>query len=110
MTIKRITAIVPMQMLEPLEKHLRDCGVPGVTVEHVKGYGEHPNYFRRDLMHDNARVLLYAESDEVETIVNAVICCATEEGTQGGVLSVESVDRLVHLPSGEDVLHPMRAQ
>jgi len=37
MVIKRITAIVPVQMLKPLEHHLRDCGVPGVTVEHVKG-------------------------------------------------------------------------
>lgn len=107
MTIKRMTAIVPEQMLEPLEKHLRNCGVPGVTVEHVKGYGEHPNYFRQDLMQANVRVLLYAESDDVETIVGAVIRCATEVGTEAGILAVDSVDRLVHLPSGEDVLHPL---
>jgi nitrogen regulatory protein P-II 1 len=102
MTIKRITAIVPVQMLKPLEKHLRACGVPGVTVEHVKGYGEHPNYFRRDLMQANARVVLYAEADDVETIVAAVIRCATEAGTQAGILAVEAIERLVHLPSGTD--------
>ena len=43
MTIKRITSIVPVQMLKPLEQHLRSCGGPGVTGEQVKGYGEHPN-------------------------------------------------------------------
>ena len=110
MTIKRITAIVPVQMLEPLEKNLKDCGVPGVTVEHVKGYGEHPNYFRRDLMHTNVRILLYAESVDVEIIVEAVIRCATEVGTQAGILTVESVERLVHLPSGRDVSNPLQAQ
>ena len=110
MTIKRITAIVPVPMLKPLEKHLRACGVPGVTVEKVKGYGEHPNYFRRDLMQANARVVLYAEADDVDTIVAAVIDCATEVGTQAGILAVETIDRLVHLPSGEDVSRPMQTQ
>ena len=110
MTIKRITAIVPVQMLKPLEKHLRTCGVPGVTVEHVKGSGEHPNYFRRDLMQANARVVLYAEADDVESIVEAVIRCATESGTQAGILAVETIDRLVHLPSGKDVSRPLSTQ
>jgi hypothetical protein len=57
MNIKRITAIVPIEALLQLEKHLRDCGVPGVTVETVRGYGEHPNYFRQDLMQDNAKLV-----------------------------------------------------
>ena len=61
MSIKRITAIVPIQILDSLEKRLRECSVPGVTVEHVKGYGQHPNYFRRDLMQDNARIVLYID-------------------------------------------------
>ena len=72
MVIKRITAIVPVQMLNPLEGHLRTCGVPGVTVEHVKGYGEHPNYFRRDLMQANARLVLYTSGDDVDAIVAAI--------------------------------------
>ena len=107
MTIKRITSIVPVQMLKPLEQHLRSCGVPGVTVEHVKGYGEHPNYFRRDLMQSNARVVLYANDDDVEDIVRAVATCAVEVGAQAGILAVEAIERLVHLPSGDDVSGPL---
>lgn len=109
MTIKRISAIVPVQLLESLERHLRDCGVPGVTVEHVQGYGEHPNFFRRDLMQSNVRLMLYAESEDVETIVAAVIRCADVAGSHAGILAVEPVDRLVHLPSGKEVSHPLRA-
>lgn len=107
MTIKRITAIVPVQLLDPLEQQLRSCGVPGVTVEEVKGYGEHPNYFRRDLMQDNARVVMYAEPNRVDDIVAAITTCAVEAGTQAGILAVETIERLVHLPSGKDVSTPL---
>jgi len=106
MTIKRITAIVPVQLLNPLEQHLRSCGVPGVTVEEVKGYGEHPNYFRRDLMQDNARVVMYAEPNRVDDIVAAVTTCAVEAGAQTGILAVESIERLVSLTTGADVPEP----
>lgn len=110
MTIKRITTIVPVQLLKPLEKHLRSCGVPGVTVEHVNGYGEHPNYFRRDLMQSNARVVLYTNDDDVDDIVEAITKCATDAGTQAGILAVETIERLVHLPSGNDVSAPLSSR
>jgi nitrogen regulatory protein PII len=103
MSIKRITAIVPIDILNPLEKHLRKCGVPGVTVERVQGYGEHPNYFRRDLMQDNARVLLYVDEAQVDTIVAAIVNCARECGAMAGILAVASVDRLVNLTNGDEM-------
>lgn len=103
MNIKRITAIVPIDALKTLEKNLRACGVPGVTVERVQGYGEDPNFFRRDLMKDNARVVLYTEADRVDDIVSAIARCAQECGYTG-ILAVESIDRLVKLPDGVDVM------
>ena len=103
MSINRITAIVPIDILNALEKHLRECGVPGVTVEHVQGYGEHPNYFRRDLMQENARVVLYANHTEVDAIVATIASCAQECGAAAGILTVEGIDRLVHFGNGADV-------
>ena len=55
MSVKRITAIVPLDMLQALASSLRECGVPGVTVERVQGYRQQANYFRHDLMNENAR-------------------------------------------------------
>lgn len=103
MSIKRITAIVPIGILKSLEEYLRECDVPGVTVERVQGYGEHPNYFRRDLMQDNARVVLYVNEQEVERIVAATVRCAHECGAMAGVLVVEGIDRLVNLSAGADL-------
>lgn len=103
MSIKRITAIVPTDILKTLEKHLRECGAPGVTVERVQGYGKHPNFFRRDLMHDNVRVVLYAQDEKVDEIVAAIAGCAQECGAQSGILAVERIDRLVNLTNGTEI-------
>lgn len=102
MNINRITAIVPIDTLPTLEKNLRACGIPGVTVEHVQGYGEHPNFFRRDLMNDNARVVLYAEANRVDDIIAAIGRCAEDCG-YSAILVVEGIDRLVKLPDGTAV-------
>ena len=104
MSIKRITAIVPIQMSKPLGKDLRQCSVPSVTVERVQGYGEHANYSRRDLMQDNTRVVLYADDAEVDAIVSAIASCAHECGAMAGILAVESTERLVNLTDGTDVM------
>ncbi len=104
MKIKRITAIVPIDILPTMEKSLRACGVPGVTVEHVQGYGEHPNFFRRDLMNDNARLILYVGDEKLDSIIGAIGQCAQDCGAQAGMLTVESIDRLVNLTNGAEVL------
>lgn len=103
MNIKRITAIVPIDILPTLEKYMRACGVPGVTVETVRGYGEHPNYFRKDLMQNNAKLVLYTVDDKVDEIVDAMAACARECGIETGIVAVDSVDRLLHLGDGSHV-------
>ncbi len=103
MSIKRITAIVPIAILEALERQLRAQGVPGKTVEMVRGYGEHPDYFHRDLMQENARVVLYASEVRVEEIVQSVVHCAQRVRAPTGILAVETIDRLVSLNDGKDI-------
>ena len=103
MNIKRITAIVPIAILDNLEKHLRGCGVPGITVETVRGYGEHPNYFRKDLMQNNAKIVLYTVDHKVDEIIDAMSACACECGIETGIAAVDSIDQLVHLGDGSQV-------
>lgn len=103
MNIKRITAIVPIDSLQSIEKYMRECGVPGVTVETVQGYGEHPNYFRKDLMKNNAKLIVYTIEENVDGIIAAMSACAHEHGLEHGIVAVDSVDRLVHLVDGSDM-------
>lgn len=103
MSIHRVTAIVPLECVDPLEESLRLCGVPGVTVEHVQGYGEHPNFFRRDMMQDNVRLVLYVEHHDVDGVVDAIMQTTRVIGSDAGILAVESIDRLVRLSDGSDM-------
>ena len=103
MSMHRITAIVPVECVDPLEESLRLCGVPGVTVEHVQGYGEHPNFFRRDLMHENARLVLYVEHHEVDGVVDAIVKTIGVSSSEAGILAVESIDRLIRLSDGSEI-------
>jgi nitrogen regulatory protein P-II 1 len=103
MSVKRITAIVPIEILQSLEKFMRDCGVPGITVETVHGYGEHPNYYRKDLMKENAKLILYTVDEKVDEVIETMSACARESGFEHGIIAIDSVDRLVHLSDGTDV-------
>jgi hypothetical protein len=54
-------------------------------------------------MKDNARIIVYAEENRVDEIVDAIAHCA-HQCAYSGILAVESIDRLVRLPGGDDVM------
>ncbi len=103
MSIKRITAIVPTESLPELEKYLRAAGVPGMTINDVCGFGEHVNYFSRDLLMSNARVEIFIGIERCQEVIDVVKCFAEETHVTAGILTVESIERLVNLNTGKDV-------
>ncbi len=103
MSIKRITIIVPLECIEKLEACLRGAGVHGLTITEVQGFGEHANFFHRDLTVSNVRVDIYAGVDKAEDIVNTVINFKADDYTPAGILAIEPVERLISLHSGEDI-------
>lgn len=104
MSIKRITTIVPMDFLDSLEKCLRATGVPGMTIDNVRGFGEHANYFSNDLLRSNVRIEVYIGERRCEEVCEAICKFAKETHTSAGILVIESVDRLIDLNTGQDVL------
>jgi len=103
MNVKRITIIVPVECFDKLETCLRGTGVHGMTVTEVRGFGEHANFYQRDLLVRNIRVDIYTGADKAENIIDSVVNFQAEEFTHTGLLAVESVDRLVNLRTGEEV-------
>ncbi len=101
--MKRITIIAPIECLDSLEACLRGVGVHGLTVTEAKGFGEHANYFNRDLLVRNVRLDIYAGEEKAEAIVETVINFKGDSHTPAGILAIESVERLVNLYSGEDI-------
>ena len=56
MELKKITAIIRSDQLEALENRFKGPDLPGITVDHVQGYGEYANFFAKDWMSRYARV------------------------------------------------------
>jgi len=101
--VKRVTIIIPVECFATLETCLRGTGVHGMTVTEVRGFGEHANFFQRDLLVRNICVDIYAGAEKVQDIIDAVVNFQSDEFTHTGVLAVESVERLVNLQTGGEI-------
>ena len=101
--ISRITTIVPTDYLAEFEKCLRKAGVPGMTIDNVKGFGQHANYFSDDLLRSNVRIEVLANQDKCVEICAAIKSHATQSHILAGILVIESVDCLIDLNSGQEV-------
>jgi len=104
MKIKRITTIVPTEYLDKFERCLRTAGVPGMTIDNVKGFGEHANYFSTDLLRSNVRIEVYIGEERCNEICEAIKCFAAETRTPAGILVIEPIDQLIDLNTGQDIL------
>ena len=97
MRFARITAIVRSSVLEEVEKALHDAGVPGMSVSHVKGYGEYADFFRGDWMLTQARIEVYSSAARAEEIAG-IIVEAAHTGVEGdGLVAVEPVSAIYHV-------------
>ena len=94
MELKKITAIVRSDQLEELEERFKGPDLPGITVDHVRGYGEYANFFAKDWMSRYARVEIVAEAQQARRIVDA-ISDVVHTGTRGdGIVYVVPVEQL----------------
>jgi nitrogen regulatory protein PII len=104
MHIKRITTIVPADYLERMEQCLCDLGVPGMTIDNVRGFGEHANLFSNDLLRRNVRIEVYIGVERCDELCGEIRRFTSAAHPSAGILVVESVERIVDLNSGKDIL------
>ena len=97
MELKKITAIIRSDQLEDLQERLKCQRLPGMTVEHVNGYGEYANYFSKNWMSRYARIEIIASGEQAPGIVTA-IADAVHTGSRGDgivyTVPVEHVHRI----------------
>ncbi len=97
MELKKITAIVRSEQLKNVENRLKGPDVPGITVDHVKGYGEYVNFFARDWMSRHARIEIIADTRLARSIVKA-IAEVVHTGTAGdGIVYVTPVEQVLRI-------------
>lgn len=106
--MKRITAIVRPEMLEPLKDALTGAGVRGMTISEVQGFGNQrgwKEYYRGTEvllnMVPKIKLELVVAEAELEGLIDA-ICSVAKTGEVGdGKIFVTPVEEAVRIRTGE---------
>ena len=106
--VKQITAILKPFKLEEVREALAECGVTGLTVTEVKGFGRqkgHTELYRgAEYVVDflpKVKVEVVVKTEEVDRCVDAIIRAARTGKIGDGKIFITSVERTVRIRTGE---------
>ena len=106
--MKQITAIVKPFKLEEVREALAECGVTGLTVTEVKGFGRqkgHTELYRgAEYVVDflpQVKVEVVVKDGDVELCVDAIVKAARTGKIGDGKIFVTTVERIVRIRTGE---------
>jgi nitrogen regulatory protein P-II 1 len=94
MQLRKVTAIIRCDHLEEVEEKLKQMLVKGLSVSHVKGYGEYANFCKRDWQVRHARVEIFAEAARAEEIARAIMETAHTGQEGDGLVVILPVEKL----------------
>jgi nitrogen regulatory protein P-II 1 len=106
--MKQITAVLKPFKLEEVREALAQCGVTGLTVTEVKGFGRqkgHTELYRgAEYVVDflpKVKVEVVVRSDQADLVVDAIVRAARTGKIGDGKIFVTSVERVVRIRTGE---------
>ena len=106
--MKLITAILKPFKLEEVREALADCGVSGLTVTEVKGFGRqkgHTELYRgAEYVVDflpKVKVVVVVKTEDVERCVEAIIRAARTGKIGDGKIFITNVEQVVRIRTGE---------
>ncbi|MBH2042738.1 MAG: P-II family nitrogen regulator [Comamonadaceae bacterium] len=103
-----ITAIIKPFKLEEVRETLAECGVTGLTVTEVKGFGRqkgHTELYRgAEYVVDflpKVKVEVVVKTEDLERCVDAIVSVARTGKIGDGKIFVTEVERVVRIRTGE---------
>lgn len=106
--MKLITAVIKPFKLEEVRESLAACGVTGLTVTEVKGFGRqkgHTELYRgAEYVVDflpKVKVEVVVNSAEVDRCVDAIVTAARTGKIGDGKIFVTAVEKVVRIRTGE---------
>ena len=107
--MKQITAILKPFKLEEVREALADCGVTGLTVTEVKGFGRqkgHTELYRgAEYVVDflpKVKVEVVVKDEEVDRCIEAIVRAARTGKIGDGKIFITDVARVVRIRTGEE--------
>ncbi|MFZ2737141.1 MAG: P-II family nitrogen regulator [Burkholderiaceae bacterium] len=106
--MKHITAVIKPFKLEEVREALAECGVTGLTVTEVRGFGRqkgHSELYRgAEYVVDflpKVKIEVIVKSEDLERCMDAIIKSARTGKIGDGKIFVTSVERVVRIRTGE---------
>ncbi len=106
--MKMITAVIKPFKLEEVREALAECGVTGLTVTEVKGFGRqkgHTELYRgAEYVVDflpKVKVEVVVKTEDVDRCVDAIVNVARTGKIGDGKIFVTPVERLVRIRTGD---------
>ena len=106
--MKMITAVIKPFKLEEVREALADCGVTGLTVTEVKGFGRqkgHTELYRgAEYVVDflpKVKIEVVVRNDDVDRCVDAIVNAARTGKIGDGKIFVTDVERVVRIRTGD---------
>ena len=106
--MKMITAVIKPFKLEEVREALAECGVTGLTVTEVKGFGRQKGHTELDRGAEyvvdflpKVKVEVVVKSEDVDRCVDAIVNVARTGKIGDGKIFVTAVERTVRIRSGD---------
>ena len=107
--MKKIEAVIKPFKLDEVREALAECGVTGLTVTEVKGFGRqkgHTELYRgAEYVVDflpKVKIEVVVKTDDVERCVDAIVTAARTGKIGDGKIFVTPVERVVRIRTGEE--------
>ena len=97
MNFVKIVSIIRPEMLGKVEDTLMELSVPGISVSHIKGYGEYANFFRHDRMVEHIQVEVFIGKGRATEIAEKIMEVAHTGGDGDGIVAVIPVESVYHI-------------
>ena len=98
--MQMITAVIKPFKLEEVREALAECGVTGLTVTEVKGFGRqkgHTELYRGA----EVKIEVVVRDQDVDRCVDAIVGAARTGKIGDGKIFVTAVERVVRIRTGE---------
>ncbi len=103
MNYRKITAIFRLELLEKVERKLQTLGVCSLTVSKVKGYGEYADFYAKDWLTSHARIEIFVDKEEAETIAEGIMEAACLNMAGDGIVAILPVEKLYRIRTQSEV-------
>jgi len=97
MEYRKVVAIIRSRLLEEVEERLKRIGVKGMSVTHVKGFGEYKNVLPQDWFTTHIRIEIFAEKSKADKIAISIMEGAHTGGPGDGIICTLSVEKIYRI-------------